>query len=151
MERRGIIISLIGFGSLAAGWVYGIFVAGVHRRGYDIVARWEIPGGEGWIIAVDSKPTPQQLRSLGDELKEELRRLDDAVVMVFDDRDAARLVRRGFRMVGEEQFQAALLHQRAMYLKSSDRGEHRLTLYERYPTPHEVIRYGSAHLQERNG
>lgn len=36
---------------------------------------------------------------------------------------AARLVRKGSRTVAEKQFQTALFHQRAMYLKSSSRGE----------------------------
>ena len=55
---------------------------------------------------------------------------------------AAREVRRGSRVTGEARFQAALAHQRAMYLKQSGRKEESLTLYERYPgRPQQVVRY----------
>jgi hypothetical protein len=67
--------------------------------------------------------------------------------MVFDDPMAARQVRRGSRIIGEVRFQAALLHQKAMYLKSSARGEHSFTIYDVYPVPREVIRYGSVSVK----
>jgi hypothetical protein len=40
--------------------------------------------------------------------------------------------------IGEQPFQAALRHQRAMYVKHAGRA-HRLTIYAFYPTPHETI------------
>lgn len=61
--------------------------------------------------------------------------------MVFDDAEAAREVRKGSRTLGEERFQAALRHQRAMYVKQAARGEERLVVYAIYPAAHEVIRY----------
>jgi len=67
--------------------------------------------------------------------------MDNAIVMVFDDAEAARQVRRGSRVIGEERFQAALRHQRAMYLKSTGRGEQSLIIYDPYPVAREVIGY----------
>jgi hypothetical protein len=60
------------------------------------------------------------------------------VVMVFDDARAARDVRRGSRHIGEARFQAALAHQRAMYLKDAARGEHTFTILV---YPKEVIHF----------
>jgi hypothetical protein len=100
-----------------------------------VVPRWRLPEGEGQFIAVGSEPTLDELRALGERLREEFRHLDNTVVMVFDDPEAARQVRTGSQMLGEEGFQ------RAMYLKSTARGEHRLTLYGSYPEVRELIRY----------
>ncbi|MGH2650948.1 MAG: hypothetical protein ACRDHK_07030, partial [Actinomycetota bacterium] len=87
-------------------------------------------------------PTAEELRALGERLREEVRSLDTAVVMVFDDAEAARDVRRGSRMVGETRFTSALARQRAVYLKHSERMEETLTIYDRYPdSPREVVRY----------
>jgi hypothetical protein len=61
--------------------------------------------------------------------------------MIFDDPEAARQAHRGSRSIGEERFRAAILHQRAMYVKQTARGEHSLVIYDRYPDSREVIRY----------
>lgn len=61
--------------------------------------------------------------------------------MVFDDAEAAREVRRGSRYVGEQRFEAALLRQRAMYVKQRARREDRLIIYARYPAIRETIEY----------
>lgn len=107
-----------------------------------MLARWKIPGGgKGLIIAIGPDPTDEELRALGERLKEELGHLSDAVVMIFDDAAAARLVHRGSRKIGEEKFQRALLHQRAMYLRSSARDVHSFTIYDKYPERREVINY----------
>lgn len=140
--RRGLLVSLpIGAGALAAALLAGLRSSPADGRGYQEVARWRIRGGEGRFIAVAREATFDELRALGERLREELRHLDNAVVMIFDNLEAARQVRRGSRTIGEERFQAALTHQRAMYVKQASRGEHSLVIYERYPNPREVIRY----------
>jgi apolipoprotein N-acyltransferase len=141
-RRRGVLLSLpLGAGALASALMAGRQSTRSGNRGYQEVARWQIPGGTGRIIAIGPESTLEELRSLGERLREELRGTAHAVVMVFDDPEAARQVRRGSRLVREAPFQAALAHQRAMYIKQSERGEHRLVIYERYPIPHEAIRY----------
>ncbi len=57
------------------------------------------------------------------------------------DPEAAREVRKGSRRIGEERFQAALRHQRAMYMKQPARGEHRLVIYSSYPAINGEIDY----------
>ncbi|MGH2351279.1 MAG: hypothetical protein ACRDJN_06655 [Chloroflexota bacterium] len=101
----------------------------------------EVPGGEGRIIALEHHdhcgidllgflPEAAADRS---EPRHSGRTVDDA--------EAAREVRRGSRVIGERRFEAALLHQRAMYLKQMARGEDRLVMYGRYPEVREVVRY----------
>lgn len=85
---------------------------------------WKIPGGEGLFIAVAPNPGPADLRTLGEQLRQEFRHRQNMVVMVFDDARAALEVRRGSRYIGEARFQAALAHQRAMYIKNVARDEH---------------------------
>jgi hypothetical protein len=140
--RRNLLLWLpVGVGAIAAGWLSGLRASSSSGGGYQEVARWKIPEGEGRFIAVGPKPTADELRTLGEWLREELRDLDNAVVMVFDDPDAARQVRQGSRNIREERFQRALAHQRAMCLKSTARGEESLTIYDAYPAVREVIRY----------
>ena len=126
-----------GLGTLA--WTLGR--SGPGSRGYVEVARWKVPGGEGRIIAVEGRASVPDLQALGGHLREEFRQVDAAVVMVFDDVEAAREVRRGSRVIGEQRFEAARLHQRAMYLKQAARGEDRLMVYKRYPEVLEVVLY----------
>lgn len=132
---------LAGAGAVGAAVLAALRSSHADGRAYQVVARWGIPGGEGRFIAVASKPTPEKLRALGERLRDEFHRLDNAVVMVFDDPEAARQVRRGSRIIGEERFQAALRHQRAMYVKETARAEHSLLVYDRYPSVREVVRY----------
>lgn len=142
LKRRRVLTWLLAgaasLGAVVVGWLRLLPRGG---PGYENVARWRTPGGEGWFIAVRPEPTPDELRALGERLRRELRRLDNAVVMVFDDPEAARRVRQGSRVVGLERFEAALRHQRAMYLKSAERREESFTIYDRYPAAREVIRY----------
>jgi hypothetical protein len=130
---------LAGAGALAAV-AWGWRGRPVDGRGYYEVARWRIPGGEGRFIATAPAPTIDELRNLAERLRKELSGVN-TVVMVFDDAGAAREVRRGSRHIGEERFQAALVRQRAMYVKQAVRGDHRLVVYERYPSAREVVRY----------
>lgn len=44
--------------------------------------------------------------------------------MIFDDADAARIVRKGSRFQDEEKFAAARNHQKATYLKNAATGAH---------------------------
>lgn len=138
--RRDALLSLVAVAAAAVAAWRGWGRVGAQGRGYQVVARWLRPDGEGWFVAV-AGASRDELRDLGETLREEFARADTAVVMVFDDPEAARQVRRGFRVIGEERFQAALRHQRAMYVKHAARGEHRLVIYERYPQAIEVIRY----------
>lgn len=141
--RRGIVLGMLGgLGAVIAAVISGVrFPAGIFAgRGYERVASWKFPGGEGLFIATEAGPTPEDLRILGSKLRDEFRDRHNMVVMIFDDARAAREVSRGSRIIGEEKFQAALAHQRAMYLKETDRKEHSLTIYARYPVKREVIR-----------
>lgn len=149
-SAQSILISLLlGVGVMATGWVSRLLLSSQDERGFHVIARWPISGGgEGFIVAIGRDPSDEELRALGKRLEEEFGRLGEAVVMVFDDAAAARLVRQGSRIVGEKKFQKALLHQRAMYLKSSAGDEHSVTIYDTYPRPREVIRYESAHFRE---
>jgi len=105
------------------------------------VARWKVPGGEGRFIAVGPAPSAEELLAVGGRLREEFGRLEHGIVMIFDDPEAAREVRRGSRNIGEERFEAALRHQRAMYVKQTARGEESLVLYAEYPTARGTVRY----------
>ncbi|MGH7325619.1 MAG: apolipoprotein N-acyltransferase [Candidatus Rokuibacteriota bacterium] len=141
-SRRGLLASLVGAVAAvtaATAWLFRPQLA--DGRGYLELVRWRIPGGEGRFIAVGPSPSAEELRVLGERLRDESRRMKNAVVMVFDDAEAAREVRKGSRAIGEERFQAALRHQRAMYVKQPARGEERLVIYATYPAAHEVIRY----------
>lgn len=109
--------------------------------GYAILARWVIPDGEGRFVVIRPEPNDGDLRALADRLREDFSRHDNAVAMVFDDREAARDVRHGSRNVGEERFRAALRHQRAMYLKHATRGEESFVVYAEYPLVRETLRY----------
>lgn len=148
-SMRTFALSALSGGLLAAafpgtgdqGWLAGRISSPSAGREYQEVARWRLPEGEGWIIAVGSAPTSEGLRALGERLRGEFRELDNAVVMVFDDPEAARQVREGSRIIGETRFQRVLAHQQAMYLKSTARGEESLTIYDGYPAVREVIRY----------
>lgn len=140
--RRSLLASLLAVTGAVAAALWGWRPRVADGGGYREVARWRIPGGEGRFVAVGLNPSLDELRALGERLREELRDRDNAVVMVFDDPEAARQVRRGSRYIGEERFQAALAHQRAVYIKQAGRGEHSLSIYERYPTVvREVVRY----------
>lgn len=140
--RRDFLVSLpIGAGAAGAALLAGLRSSHADGQGYQDVAQWRIPGGQGRFVAVGQQPTPDELRALGEGFREEFRRLDNAVVMVFDDPEAARQAREGSRTIGEERFQEALKRQRAMYLKSRERGEESLTIYRTYPRVCEVIRY----------
>ena len=141
-RQRVVMALLLGAGSVALGWVSWLLPSATDRRSYKVVAQWRIPGGgKGLILAVGTDPSHEDLRLVGERLKEKFGHLDHAVVMVFDDAEAAHLVRQGSRIIGEEKFRSALLHQRAMYLRSSARGVHTLTIYEIYPEPREIINY----------
>lgn len=140
--RRGALTSLlVAAGGLAAAAIWEWRPRPATGRGYQDVARWRIPGGQGRFIAVGAGPTAEELRALGEQLRRELRDVENAVVMVFDDAVAAREVRRGSRAIGEERFQAGLAHQRAMYVKQAGRREHSLVLYDGYPRIKDVVRY----------
>lgn len=140
--RRGFVLTMLAGAAAAvtAGW-WRLRTALTAGGRYEDVARWRIPGGEGRFVAVGPGPIPDELRALGERLRQEFRPMDSAVVMVFDDPEAARQVRKGSRIIGEEPFQAALRHQRAMYFKSRAKGEESFTIYDPYPSAREVIRY----------
>jgi hypothetical protein len=109
---------------------------------YRIIADWQIPaGGKGMIIAISPHYGREELRGLASLLRKRFGGLENAVVMIFDDAKAARQVRRGSRMIGETEFQAAVVHQRAMYLKSLLRSEDSFTIYKAYPVVDEIIRF----------
>jgi hypothetical protein len=141
--RRGVIASLlVGMGTLAAKSFSWLHFSPADGGEYRVIAQWQVStGGEGLIIAVGPHSSPEKLRDLGKRLQERFHGVDNAAVMIFDDANAARAVRRGSRIVSETDFQAALIHQRAMYLKSAVRSENIFTIYKSYPVVGEVIRF----------
>lgn len=150
-DRRGLLMSLLGGAGAIAAAVWALRPRSADGRGYQVIARWTIQnGGEGRFIAVDPAPTIAAFRALGERLREEFAAHENAVVMIFDDADAARHVHLGSRTIGEQLFQAALRHQRAMYVKHAER-EHRLTIYAPYPVPHETIHYRDRSQGKGNG
>ena len=141
--RRGVIASLlIGMGTLAVKSFSWLHFSPADGGEYQVIAEWHAPtGGTGLIIAISPHSSSEELRVLGSRLQEQFRRLDNAAVMIFDDAEAARRVRKGSRNVDEARFQAALFHQRAMYIKNASRGENSFTIYKSYPVVGEVMRF----------
>jgi hypothetical protein len=142
-RRRGVITSLlIGAGILAVKSFSWLNFSSAHGREYQVIAEWEnAAASKGLMIAISPHLTLEELRALGKGLQDRFHGVDNAAVMIFDDAGAALQVRKGSRNVDETQFQAALRHQRAMYLKSLARGEETLTVYKPYPVIGEVIRF----------
>jgi len=141
--RRGVIASLFfGLGTLAAKSFSWLHFSSADGGEYQMIAEWPIAaGGKGSMIAISPHLAPEELRVLGKRLQDEFHDVDNAAVMIFDDAAAARQVRKGSRNIDETRFQAALIHQRAMYLKSADRGEDSFTIYQSYPVVSEVMRF----------
>jgi hypothetical protein len=141
--RRGVIASLlIGMGTLAVKSFSWFHFSPVDGGEYQVIAEWQIVGGgKGLMLAISPHSAPEKLRALGKRLRDQFHSVDNAAVMIFDDAESARLVRKGFRNVDEMRFQAALFHQRAMYIKSADRGENSFTIYKSYPVVGEVMRF----------
>lgn len=132
-------------GSLGAMAASGLFWTRQRSRDdpagrlYQVVARWRLAaGGLGLFIATEGQPAKEQLKALGQGLRQGHQDQPNLVVMVFDDAEAARTVRKGSRVVGEEPFQAALGHQVAFYVKDSRAGRHSFTIYGE---PQEVVQY----------
>lgn len=139
--RRRLLASVLGGAGAVAAAVWALRPRAADGRGYQEIARWQIQnGGEGRFIAVGAEPTVAELQALGERLREAFAVHENAVVMIFDDAKAARQVYQGSRTIGEKQFQTALRHQCAMYVKQAGR-EHRLTIYAQYPEPQTTIRY----------
>ena len=141
--RRGVIASLlIGAGTLAAKSFAWLNFSSAHGSEYQVIVEWEnAAAGKGLMIAISPDSTLEELRALGNRLQGRFHGVDNVPVMIFDDAGAALQVRKGSRIVDEARFQAALRHQRAMYLKSLDRGEETLTVYQSFPVVGEVIRF----------
>lgn len=138
-SRRGALGLLVAALGILGATAAALFPPHRLKKGeYQRVASWKIPGGEGLFIAVPPNAGPEELRALGEQLRREFGDRRNMVVMVFDDAAAARDVREGSRYIGETRFQAALAHQRAMYLKDAALGKHVLTIFG---DPPEVIRY----------
>lgn len=141
--RRGVIASLLlGLGALAAKSFSWLNFPAADGGEYQVITEWQIAAGsKGLMIAISPHSTVEELRSLGKRLQDKFQGVDNAAVMVFDDAAAAREVRKGSRTVDEARFQAALSHQRAIYLKSTSRGEDSFTIYKSYPVVAETIRF----------
>lgn len=142
-NRWVIALLLIIMGALLSSILSWQSMTSQHDNGYEVIAEWPIAaGGQGSIIAVGPNFTSEQLRRLGRRFHERFTNTANAVVMIFDNAEAARTVRRGSQNVDENRFQSALTHQRAMYLKVSGGREDSLTIYKSYPTVSETIRFG---------
>jgi len=110
-------------------------------RSYRVVDERRLAiGGLGLFIAVQKALPRDSLLSLGDGLRKEYAPQPNMVVGLFDNVDAARTVKKGSRVVGEESFQAAMAHQVAFYVKDSRTGRHDFTIYGE---PREAVLYES--------
>ncbi len=138
--RRGALAALVAAtGAIAAGvWGWRPHAAG--GDGYQLVAQWTIPGGEGRFVVIRPAPGAKDLHAVADRMREDFSRHENGMAMIFDDVQAARDARHGSRNLGEERFRAALRHQRAMYVKHSARGEESLVVYADYPIVHQTLR-----------
>jgi hypothetical protein len=131
------ILALVGAGAGAIGSGLAPRLAGYGGPGYEVVDRWELRGGGyGMYVAVAPGLTPEDLRRLGERLRDGTAREPGAVVIVFDDAQAARTVRTGARVVGNEAYERAIPHQLAIYLKQA--GSSTFTILAE---PKVVIRY----------
>ena len=141
VHRRTLaVVGVLTLAGAAAGAIRSGLVArlaGYEGPGYEVVDRWELrSGGHGMYVAVGPGLTPEDLRRLGERLRDEAGREPGAVVMVFDDAQAARTVRTGARVVGNDAYERAIPHQLAIYVKQA--GSSTLTILAE---PKAVIRY----------
>jgi len=139
--RRGALAALVTAAGATAAVVWGWRPHAAGGEGYQVVARWTIPGGEGRFVALRREPGATDLDALAERIREDFARHANGVAMIFDDVQAARDVRQGSRNLGEERFQTALRRQRAMYLKHAARGEESFVVYTDYPLVRETFRY----------
>ena len=129
-------------GTLAASSLFWMRRDDATRGPYRIVDRRSLPiGGLGLFVSVDKDLATGSLKAMGEKLSHEFRKQPNMVVNIFDDADAARIVKKGSRIVGEEQFKTAMDHQVASYIKDSRTGQHALTLHG---PPKEVLHYRDA-------
>lgn len=139
--RRGVVAGLVAATGAIAAAVWGWRPHAADGDGYQVIAWWTIPGGEGRFVVIRPDPSATELAAVGDRMHEEFARHENGVAMIFDDAQAARDARHGSRTVGEERFRAALRRQRAMYVKQDARGEESLLIYADYPVVRETLRY----------
>jgi protein-S-isoprenylcysteine O-methyltransferase Ste14 len=139
--RRGPLAALVTAAGGIAAVVWGWRPHPAGGDGYQVVARWTIPGGEGLFVVIPPDPGADGLHVVAVRIRADFARHDNGVAMIFDDVQAARDVRRGSRNLGEERFQAALRHQRAMYVKYVAQGEESLFVYSDYPLVRETFHY----------
>lgn len=112
------------------------------RGPYQVIDSWKLPiGGLGLFITTDKAPSRTSLDALSQSLQREYESQPNMVVSIFDDAAAARTVRKGSRVVGEDAFQAAMAHQVAFYVKDARIGRHTLTVHSE---PREEIQLGAA-------
>ncbi|MBI4636664.1 MAG: apolipoprotein N-acyltransferase [Candidatus Rokubacteria bacterium] len=139
--RRGVLAAVFAAAGAIAAMVWGWRPHAAGGDGYQVVAWWTIPGGEGRFVVILPAPSAKDLEAVADRLRDDFSRHENGVAMIFDDVQAARDVRHGSRTLGEERFQAALRHQRAMYLKYAARGDESFVVYAEYPLVRETLRY----------
>lgn len=139
-SRRSLLKYALGtLGSLAAPSADVALSPSRSTASYRVVDRRDLSGGgTGLFIAVAPGLTGEGLKALGEQLRAEFHWQPNLAVEVFDDVEAARTVRAGSRVVGEEPFTAAKAHQRASYRKNARSGQDVLTIYGESP---ERVRY----------
>lgn len=115
-SRRSLLKYALGaLGSIAAP-ASDVPSASPANRSYQVVDRRELSdGGLGLFIVVAQTTTKEELAGLAGQLRIDFGSSPSVVAEVFDDADAARTVRAGSRVVGEDRFRAAQAHQKASY------------------------------------
>ncbi len=100
----------------------------IQRIAYREVERWPVPsGGFGRAIVIDdSLATEADLRSLGDQIREEFRNDHNSFVFVYDDERAARM--RGRYNLPIEDGNFYNRHSVGTYTKNGTNGFHEWTI-----------------------
>lgn len=142
-RRRGLVaagtLALVGaaFAAVAGRELAMGLIGG--DPGYQVVDRWQLrEGGYGLYVAVKPGLTHEELKRLGEGLRAQAAYQPNAVVFVFDDPAAAKTVRTGARIVGNEAYEQAIRHQIASFVKSAGT---RTSVFRILVEPETEIRY----------
>lgn len=123
---------LVGFFTAIAILTQGTLAqTSISQLSYKIVEQWNIPnGGSGKTIVVNkSNPTEQELRALGEKLKQDTKYDRNAFIFVYDDEQAARnrLAAISERL-NKTEIQHHDQHRIAQYFRNINTGFHELVI-----------------------
>ena len=104
--------------------------SGAAAPSYKVLEQWSIPnGGFGRAIVVKANPTEEELRALGEKLRQDTRNERNAFVFVYDDERAARNRRAAFsEKLPKTDLRHHDRHQVAKYFRNANTGFHELDI-----------------------